>query len=154
MVRGLRSETKGSRFESGCWLCAEVSSCQSVCEAGGVKEITSPSPHYVKNVQIRSFFWSVFSCIWTEYRKIRTRKNCVFGHSTHSACESWKKTQTEEEKINRARRHLALRHPYVIITTTEQKATGNSSVFWPIPYIFVWITLCFYFHNKKLGNLL
>ena len=23
--------------------------------------------HCVKNVQIRTFFWSVFSCIWTEY---------------------------------------------------------------------------------------
>ena len=41
----------------------------------------------VKSLPIRSFFWSVFSCIRTEYRdllrkyrKIRTRKNCVFGH--------------------------------------------------------------------------
>ena len=23
--------------------------------------------HCVKTVQIRSYFWSVFSCIWTEY---------------------------------------------------------------------------------------
>ena len=30
--------------------------------------------HWVKNVQIRNFFWCVFSCIWTEYRKIRTKK--------------------------------------------------------------------------------
>ena len=29
--------------------------------------------HCMKSVQIRSFFWSVFSCI-------RTRKNSVFGH--------------------------------------------------------------------------
>ena len=29
--------------------------------------------HCVKSVQRRSLFWSVFSCIWTEYRKIRTR---------------------------------------------------------------------------------
>ena len=28
----------------------------------------------------RSFFWSVFSCILTEYSKIRTRENSVFGH--------------------------------------------------------------------------
>ena len=28
VVSDLRSETKGSRFESGCWLCAEVSSLQ------------------------------------------------------------------------------------------------------------------------------
>ena len=36
--------------------------------------------HCVKSVQIRSFFWSVFSCIRTEYRKIQTRKNSEFGH--------------------------------------------------------------------------
>ena len=36
--------------------------------------------HCVKSVQIRSFLWSVFSCIRTEYRKIRTRKNSVFKH--------------------------------------------------------------------------
>ena len=34
----------------------------------------------MKSVQIRSYFWSVFSCIQTEYRKIRTRNNSVFGH--------------------------------------------------------------------------
>ena len=33
----------------------------------------------MKSVQIRSFFWSVFSCIRTEYRKIKTRKNSMFG---------------------------------------------------------------------------
>ena len=26
--------------------------------------------HFVKSVQIRSFFWSVFSCTWTEYGEI------------------------------------------------------------------------------------
>ena len=48
----------------------------------------------VRSVQIRSFFLSVFSCIRTEYgdllqskyRKIRTRKNSVFGHFSRSAC--------------------------------------------------------------------
>ena len=43
----------------------------------------------VKSVQIRSYFWTVFSCTWpeyrntgiqSEYRKIRTRNNSVFGH--------------------------------------------------------------------------
>ena len=33
--------------------------------------------HYVKSVQIQSFFWS-------EYRKIQTRKKCLFGHFSHS----------------------------------------------------------------------
>ena len=40
--------------------------------------------HCVKSVQIRSFFWSVFSCIRIEYRKIRTRKYSVFGHFSPS----------------------------------------------------------------------
>ena len=35
--------------------------------------------HCVKFVQIRSYFWSVFSCR-TEYRKIRARNNSVFEH--------------------------------------------------------------------------
>ena len=34
----------------------------------------------LKSVQIRSYFWSVFSCIRTEYRKIRTRNNSVSGY--------------------------------------------------------------------------
>ena len=38
----------------------------------------------VKSVQIRNFFWSVFSCIRTEYSKIRTRKNSTFGHFSRS----------------------------------------------------------------------
>ena len=32
----------------------------------------------VKSVQMRSYFWSVFSCIRTEYRKMQTRNNSVF----------------------------------------------------------------------------
>ena len=40
--------------------------------------------HSVKSVQIRSFFWSVFSCIQSEYRNIPTRKNSVFGHFSRS----------------------------------------------------------------------
>ena len=40
--------------------------------------------HCVKSVQIWSFFWFVFSCIRIEYRKIRTRKNSVFGHFSRS----------------------------------------------------------------------
>ena len=39
----------------------------------------------MKSVQTRSFFWSVFSCIQSEYRKIRTRKNSIYGHFSRSA---------------------------------------------------------------------
>ena len=40
--------------------------------------------HCVKSVQIWSFLWSVFSCIQSEYRKMRTRKNSEFGHFSRS----------------------------------------------------------------------
>ena len=36
--------------------------------------------HCMKNVQIQSYYWSVFSCIQSKYRKIRTRNYSVFGH--------------------------------------------------------------------------
>ena len=42
------------------------------------------SYHALKCPKIRSFFWSVFSCIRTECRKIRTRKNSIFGHFSSS----------------------------------------------------------------------
>ena len=38
----------------------------------------------VKSVQIRGYFWSVFSCIRPECRKIRTRNKSVFGHISRS----------------------------------------------------------------------
>ena len=41
--------------------------------------------HCVKYVQIRSFFWSVFSRIQCDYGKTWTRKNSIFGHFLHSA---------------------------------------------------------------------
>ena len=40
--------------------------------------------HCVKSVQVRSFSWSIFSCILTKYRKIRARKNSLFGHFSSS----------------------------------------------------------------------
>ena len=40
--------------------------------------------HCLKSVQIQSYFWFVFSCIQSEYRKIRTRNNYVFGHFSRS----------------------------------------------------------------------
>ena len=38
----------------------------------------------MKSAQIRSYFWSLFSCIWTEYRKIRTKNNSLLGHFSSS----------------------------------------------------------------------
>ena len=61
--------------------------------------------HCVKSVQIRSYLWSVFSFIRTEYRKIRTRNNSVFGHFPGSvdllfwASEFWRSYRYTSIKI-------------------------------------------------------
>ena len=49
-----------------------------------IRSIISYEGHCVKSVQIWSFFWSIFSCINSEYRKIRARKNSVSGHFSRS----------------------------------------------------------------------
>ena len=38
----------------------------------------------MKSIQIQSYFWSLFSCIQTECRKIPTRNNSVFGYFSRS----------------------------------------------------------------------
>ena len=60
----------------------KVSSASAKCASATDKTNTDPKIHFVKSVQIRSSFWSVFSCIriQSEYRKIRSRNNSVFGH--------------------------------------------------------------------------
>ena len=45
--------------------------------------------HCVESVQLQSFFWFAFSGIRSEYGKIRTRKNSIVGHFSHSANEAW-----------------------------------------------------------------
>ena len=41
----------------------------------------------MKSAQIRSFFWSVFSTVWTDCGKTRAIKNIsVFGHFSRSCC--------------------------------------------------------------------
>ena len=55
----------------------------------------------VKNVQIRSYFWS-------EYRKIRTRNNSLLGHFSHSG--SYRK----HDKIFRKRRRQFQQNGFVL----------------------------------------
>ena len=49
------------------------------------KKLLLVNHHCVKSVQIPSFLWPLFSCVRTEYWKIWTRKNSVFGHFSRSA---------------------------------------------------------------------
>ena len=53
----------------------------------------------MKSVQIRSFFWSVFSCIQSKQRKIGTRKNSVFGHFSRSVINLLHNTQNQPSKL-------------------------------------------------------
>ena len=55
--------------------------------------------HCVKSVQIHSFFCSVFSCIWNEHRKIRTRKNSAFGHFSRKWTRFWKSTNVVKFQV-------------------------------------------------------
>ena len=48
--------------------------------------------HGMKCVQIRSYFWSIFFCIQSEYRKIRTWSNSVFVHFSRNVAEKGKCT--------------------------------------------------------------
>ena len=45
--------------------------------------------HCAKSVPMRSFLWSLFSCIWNAYREIQTRKN----FSCNGWCPTTKTTQ-------------------------------------------------------------
>ena len=69
--------------------------------------------HCIKSVQIRSYFWSVFSCIRTEYRKTRTRNNFVFRHFLCSVCDLKERRERRFKKTsygkgsNRGREGLA-----------------------------------------------
>ena len=58
------------------FYCLSLSLLQNI----SVQVLLTTVKNCVKSVQVRSFFWSVFSCIRTEYSKTRTRKNSVSGH--------------------------------------------------------------------------
>ena len=61
--------------------------CLTFCILNGTthRTIIPDHPHCVKSVQIRSFFWFVFSCIYSKYRKVHTGKISVYGHFSGSA---------------------------------------------------------------------
>ena len=44
--------------------------------------------HCVESVRIRSFFESIFSCIRTDYGKVQTRSNSIFGQFSRSKRQS------------------------------------------------------------------
>ena len=54
-----------------------------------ISEHPKTTSNFLISVQIRSNFWSVFFCIRTEYREIRTRNHSVFGHFSRSVQSTW-----------------------------------------------------------------
>ena len=68
--------------------CTLINAFEGKSSQSPLSLITSKT-HCVKSVQIRGYFWSVFYCIRTEYRKIRTRNNSVFGHISRSDTENY-----------------------------------------------------------------
>ena len=66
--------------------CKSNSLTREICFSRCSLLLTKPDAvNYVKSVQIRSFFWAVFSCIRTEYKKIQTRKISVFRYFSRSS---------------------------------------------------------------------
>ena len=76
----------------------------------------------MKSDQIRSFFWSVFSRIQSEYGKIRTRKNSVFGHFTQ-----WvgKKVIGEDQ----VKKKLHCQYKWSILSTSKQFQQVSKQVY-------------------------
>ena len=58
-----REKERECEWESCCWLMIWL----SVETWSILRTLKSCELHCVKSVQIRSFFWSAFSCFWTEY---------------------------------------------------------------------------------------
>ena len=80
-----KSGKKLSKFKK---ILAKAPVKKLILVKGQGKNLLAPSLHRalkigcfcVKSVQVRRFFWSAFSCI----RKIRTKKNSIFGHFPRS----------------------------------------------------------------------
>ena len=76
----------------------KTSKCPADVLLGFVEEVKSR--YCVKSAQIRSFFWSVFPRIRTEYWKIRTRKNSVFGYFSRSVRKAHYSRKAPEQHRN------------------------------------------------------
>ena len=81
--------------------------------------------HCLKSVQITSFFWSGFSRIQSEYGKVQTGKNSVFGHFSHSEVKK-RFPQKEHFKTRLNKRKTYLFKVFFIISVIS---------FFPLQYV-------------------
>ena len=95
--------------------------------------------HWVKSVQMRSFFWYVFFCIWTdqfEYREMQTRKS-PYLDNFHAVF------------VLVLIRVVPLKWPFhVILVTYNKKSTGFAAEQMYIPISDILITLKFRTRNQ------
>ena len=82
----------------------------------------------MKSVQIRNYFWYVFSCIQSESRKIRSRNNPVFGPFSRSD-----RTENNQKKfkhqINFCKKLLRTKKKSYYSNLDIKKAIDNKT-FW------------------------
>ena len=64
-----------------------------------LKKLPNISPREKCRI-IRSLFWSVFAHIWTEYRKIQTRKNSVSEHFSRSGSHPIRPNRRFKQTVN------------------------------------------------------
>ena len=101
--------------------------------------------YYMKNVQIRSYFWSVFSRIQSECGKIRTRNNSVFGHFLRSMdCQCCIQNQNDSVQMLRVpknsqkslqveQKHMNCRNHFIKNHCSQQvKLTCNNLKYHPL----------------------
>ena len=62
-------------------------------------------------------FWSIFCRIWTEYGKIRTRKESAFKHFLRSVCLNWKHHSSSEIGSVLSNRPASSREFYFVVLT-------------------------------------
>ena len=86
--------------------------------------------HCVKSVQIRSFFWSVFSRIRTEYGEM-TRKYSVFGHFSHSVLFFVFKFINPSKQVGYKKHNQKLHQSFITAYETifQEKDQNNSKTF-------------------------
>ena len=63
----------------------------------------SRNTNCMKSIQIRSYFWRVFSCIQSEFSKIWTRNNSVLGHFSRSGKLSNQSNNSKNKTTNKSR---------------------------------------------------
>ena len=124
---------------------------------------TSSISHWVKSVQIRIFFWSVFSRIQTEYGeirrslriqsncgKIRTRINSVLWHFLHSGCKN-NLERNQTKPILKDLAYLGLKQNRKSPSGSSKRKTIETEFKYNISQIYSLVNEFLYLHIFNVG---